>query len=200
MYLFGGNGHCKVIIDIIRKSNLYTIEGIFDDNPKFDMIFDIPVLKTASLNAFVNKNMIISIGDNSIRKQISEKINAIYLNAIHPSAVISSYVEINEGTVIMAGVIVNASVNIGKHCIVNTGAVIDHDCTLRDFVHISPNVSLAGNVFVDEGTHIGIGTCVKQGIKIGKWVTIGAGSVIIRDIPDFAVVVGNPGKVIKHNK
>jgi acetyltransferase EpsM len=55
-------------------------------------------------------------------------------------------------------------------------------------------------VKVGEGTHIGIGSSVIQGITIGKWVTIGAGAVIIRDIPDFAVVVGNPGKIIKYNE
>lgn len=199
MYLFGGNGHCKVIVDIIKKSNEYSIEGIFDDNPKFNIIFDIPVFKTKALDFFIDKQLIISIGSNVIRKKISKKVSAIYVKAIHPNAVVSYDVKISEGTVIMAGAILNASVTIGKHCIVNTGAVIDHDCTIHDFVHISPNSSLAGNVVVGEGTQIGIGASVIQGIKIGKWVTIGAGTVIIDDVPDFAVIVGNPGKVIKYN-
>lgn len=199
MYLFGGNGHCKVIVDIIKKSNKSIIEGIYDDNPKFNMIFDIPVFKTASVNFFKGKELIISIGNNIIRKEISKRIQANYINAIHPNAIISNDVRIREGTVIMAGVILNASVTIGQHCIVNTGAVIDHDCTISDFVHISPNSSLAGNVIVEEGTQIGIGACVIQGIKIGKWATVGAGAVVIDDVPDFAVVVGNPGKIIKYN-
>lgn len=198
MYLFGGNGHCKVIVDIIKK-NEYPIEGIFDDNPRFDMIFDIPVFKTEALDFFIDKQLIISIGNNETRKRISEKIPAIYVKAIHPNAIVSYDVKIDGGTVIMAGAVLNASVNIGKHCIVNTGAVIDHDCRIDDFVHISPNASLAGNVVVGEGTQIGIGASVIQGIKIGKWVTIGAGTVIINDVPDYAVVVGNPGKIIKYN-
>ena len=57
---------------------------------------------------------------------------------------------------------------------------------------------MAGNVQVGEGTQIGIGASVIQGVKIGKWAMIGAGSVIISDVPDFAVVVGNPGKIIKY--
>ena len=52
---------------------------------------------------------------------------------------------------------------------------------------------------VCEGANIGIGAVVIQGLTIGKWSTIGAGSVIINDVPDYAVVVGNPGKVIKYN-
>lgn len=200
MYLFGGNGHCKVIIDILKKSNEHQIEGIFDDNPKFDTIFDVNVFKTKNLDFFKDKQIIISIGNNKIRKEISERFSAIYLKAIHPNAIISHDVTISEGTVVMAGAIINASVNVGKHCIINTGAVVEHDCIISDFVHVSPNVSLAGNVSLAEGTHVGIGVSVIQGVKIGKWTTIGAGSVIIKDVPNFAVVVGNPGRIIKYNK
>ena len=97
------------------------------------------------------------------------------------------------GTVVMAGVSINADTRIGFHCIINTNASID-------YVYISPNAALAGNVLVKEGAHIGIGASIIQGVKIGRWSTIGAGAVIIDDIPDFAVVVGNPGKVIKFNE
>jgi len=58
---------------------------------------------------------------------------------------------------------------------------------------------LAGNVEVGEGTHVGIGASVIQGVKIGKWATIGAGAVVIKDVPDFAVVVGSPARIIKYN-
>lgn len=200
MYLFGGNGHCKVIIDILKKSDEYLIEGIFDDDPKFDKIFDINVFKTKTIDFFRGKQIIISIGNNKIRKEISKRFSATYLQAIHPTAIISYDVIINDGTVVMAGAIINASVNIGKHCIINTGAVVEHDCTIGDFVHVSPNVSLAGNVYIGEGAHVGIGASVIQGVKIGNWTTIGAGAVIIKDVPDFAIVVGNPGKIIKYNK
>lgn len=199
MYLFGGSGHCKVIIDIIQESKKNAIDGIFDDNPKFETILDIPVLDTDSIECFSDKQFIVAIGNNEIRRKIVNKIKAIFVTAIHPKAILSADVKIGEGTVIMAGVIINASSVVGKHCIVNTAAVVDHDCIINDFVHISPNASLAGDISIGEGSQIGIGATVIQGIKIGKWATIGAGAIIINDVPDFAVVVGNPGKVIKYN-
>jgi acetyltransferase EpsM len=58
---------------------------------------------------------------------------------------------------------------------------------------------LAGGVIVGEGTHIGIGASVLPEINIGKWTTIGAGAVVIKDVPDGAVIVGNPGRIIKTN-
>lgn len=199
MYLFGSSGHCKVIIDIIIKSNLEIIEGVFDDNPSRDEIYKIPVFKTHNLDFFNNKSLIISIGDNKSRKKIANRITTNFLTAIHPNAVLARNVVVGEGTVVMAGAFLSTDVIVGKHCIINTASVVEHDCVLSDFVHISPNASLAGNVMVGEGSQVGIGAIVIQGVKIGSWVTIGAGAVIIEDVPDHAVIVGNPGKIIKFN-
>jgi acetyltransferase EpsM len=199
MYLYGASGHCKVVIDIIQKSNFEMIEGIIDDKPTVDKIFNVSVIKTPENNFFDNKSLIISIGNNKTRQKIASQIFANYLTVIHPTSIIATHVTIEEGTVIMAGAILNSDSKVGKHCIVNSGAIIEHDCILNDFVHISPNAALAGNVIIGEGTHIGIGAVVIQGVKIGKWVTIGAGAVILNDVPDYAVIVGNPGKIIKYN-
>lgn len=197
--LYGASGHCKVIIDILQNCNI-GIDTVFDDNPDIITILGIPVYKADAVIGKNFDNLIISIGNNKTRKILSAKLNANYAVAIHPKAIVSSHSIVEAGTVIMAGAIVNPDAKIGKHCIINTSAVIEHDCIINDFAHISPNVALAGGVKIGEGTQIGIGAAVIQGIKIGKWAIIGAGAVIINDIPDYAVVVGNPGKIIKHNK
>ncbi|ENG5658918.1 acetyltransferase [Flavobacterium psychrophilum] len=196
--LYGASGHCKVIIDILQCNN-QAIEGLIDDNPKFDTIFGFKVLNSNSFDFSSNKNVILSIGNNKIRKKLAVILSVNFVTAIHPKAIISRDVNLGVGTVVMAGVIINPDATIGNHCIINTGAVVEHDCEISDYVHVSPNASLAGNVFVGEGSQVGIGASVIQGIKIGKWVTIGAGAVIIKDVPDFAVVVGNPGRIIKVN-
>lgn len=196
--LYGASGHAKVIIDIL-KSNAVTIEAIIDDNPKNETILGISIIKTINFDLKNLNNCIISIGNNRVRKILSSKLNAIFLKAIHPTAIVSKFANIGEGTVVMAGVIINPEAKINNHCIINTGAIIEHDCHIENFAHISPGASLAGNVTVGEGSHIGIGATIIQGIKIGKWVTVGAGAIIIKDIPDYAVVVGNPGKIIKYN-
>lgn len=197
MYLYGASGHCKVIIDSVESSSNKTIEGVFDDNIEFDKILEIPIYNFESFDKSKIKELFISVGNNAIRKNIAESLNANYISVIHSKATISKYAFIEKGTCVMANVVVNASAKIGKHCIINTGAIVEHDCELGDYVHISPNASLAGNVKIGEGTHIGIGAQIIQGIKIGKWVTIGAGTVVIRDIPDGSLYVGNPAREIK---
>jgi sugar O-acyltransferase (sialic acid O-acetyltransferase NeuD family) len=199
-YIYGSSGHAKVIVDIFlanKESNII----ILDDNSKInDMLLDFPIINFEQVDYLEsNSKMIIAIGDNYTRQYISKRWKGKYNTMIHPGAIVSNYSKIGEGTVIMPGAIVNSSSSIGNHVIINSGAIVEHDCILSDFVHVCPNVALAGNVKVGVGSQIGIGACVIQGVKIGKWVTVGAGSVIIKDVPDYAVIVGNPGKIIKYN-
>ena len=195
-YLYGASGHGKVVAEIAAESGI-TILGFIDQNKMIGECLGLTVSETVPSE--VDK-IFISIGNNKVRKDISKTFhNNQFLTLIHPKSTISKTAKIGVGSVVMAGVTINAEVQIGKHCIINTNSSIDHDGVIENYVHISPNATLAGNVLVGEGTHIGIGACVIQGIKIGKWVTIGAGTVVIKDIPDYAVVVGNPGKIIKYN-
>lgn len=193
--IIGASGHGKVIMDIVNTTK-NSVNQFYDDNPNLKEFCGFKVDPVASIQQY---NTIIGIGKNKVRKLINDKFAFEYLTLIHPYTAISPSVQIAVGTVVMPGASINADSIIGKHCIINTNASVDHDCNIGDYVHISPNVALAGNVSVGEGTHIGIGACSIQGIKIGKWCTIGAGTVIIKDIPDYAVVVGNPGKIIKYN-
>ncbi len=196
--LYGASGHCKVIIDILNSRSI-AIDAIIDDNPKVASLLQYSVVKTENFDFTKIKNMIISIGNNQVRKDISNKLKVHFSKAIHLTSIISKEVTIGYGTVVMAGAIINSGVVIGNHCIINSGAIVEHDCVLNDFVQISPKATLAGNISIGEGTQIGIGATIIQGINIGKWAMIGAGAIIIKDIPDYAVVVGNPGRIIKYN-
>lgn len=195
MYLYGASGHAKVIIDIVNSMGL-PIDGIFDDN------INICNLKGVDVKHIWKGEspIIISIGYNEIRKRIAEKLDCQFAKAIHTSAIISPSVSIDDGSVVVAGAIINADAIIGKHCIINTGASVGHECVISDFVHVAPHSTLCGNVSVGEGSWVGAGSVVIPGVKIGKWCTIGAGAVVIKDVPDNAVVAGVPAKVIKYNK
>lgn len=194
MYLYGASSHGKVVAEVAEE-NGYHIIGFIDENKYKNKMLDYQVFHELPLGSI---DIIISIGNNKIRKNIADKNTLFnYVTLLHPKSLISKRVSIEEGSVVMSGVSINSSVNIGKHCIINTNSSIDHDCVVEDFVHVSPNAALGGNVYVGEGTHIGLGASVIQGIRIGRWCTIGAGAVIINDIPDGATVVGNPGRIIK---
>jgi UDP-3-O-[3-hydroxymyristoyl] glucosamine N-acyltransferase len=65
---------------------------------------------------------------------------------IPPRGWVSPYARLRAGTVVVAGAVVNVDVVLGEACIVNTGATIDHDCKLRDAVHVCPSTNLPGAV------------------------------------------------------
>ena len=193
LFIYGAGGHGRVIGDIALR-NGYDIEFIDDGNNNF-LSFD------NFCENFRKANIIIGIGDNKVRKEkteICEKFGYNLTSLIDKSAIIGNDVKIKKGSVVMPNCVINNSAIVKNGVIVNSGAIVEHDCFLDEFSHISPNVALAGGVQIGKFTHIGIGTSVIQNIKIGNNVIIGAGSVIIKDIQDNVIVVGNPGKIIKH--
>jgi acetyltransferase EpsM len=197
MILYGASGHARVIRDILISEGK-EIKAFFDDNQNLNIFESIPVYRYDK-NLYPNEQVIISIGNNLIRKRLSLLVSHNFGNGFHKTSIIGSYVKIEIGTVLMQGSIVQSNVQIGKHVIINTAATVDHDCVINDFVHISPNATLCGNVIVGEGTQIGAGSTIIPGVKIGMWCTIGAGTVVINDVPDYGVVVGNPARIIKYN-
>ncbi|RYD56686.1 MAG: acetyltransferase [Sphingobacteriales bacterium] len=199
MIVFGASGHGKVIIEILESNGCTDIE-VWDDAAKPDILHH--RVQLASVDKLpADAGMVIAVGSNKIRKMIAERYSdkVAYIPAVHARTNLSPRCKVGAGTVVMAGVTINADAVIGAHCIINTNASVDHDCYIGDFVHISPNASLCGTISVGEGTHIGAGATIIPNLKIGKWCTIGAGSVVIKDVPDYCTVVGNPGRIIKQN-
>lgn len=202
--LYGGGGHGKVIMDIIRSQfGDSVIIGVIDDDPakKDTMFYGHKIIGPFSeVKDDVDALFSIAIGDNEIRAQKAEhltKLNKSFITVIHSSAIVASSAKIGEGTVVMPGVIINADAIIGKHCIINTGAVIEHDCVVENFTHIAPNTVLTGGVKVGRLTMLGSNSVVVPYKKVGDNCLVGAGSVVTRDIPDNALVRGNPARIIK---
>lgn len=196
--LIGGGQHARVVFDSLVAHGA-DILALFDPKYSGDL-FGVPQKGDYDPSFEPAAGAIVAIGDNASRKRIAERIVHRFTNTIHPSAVLSPVAILGTGNMILQGSIVQSLARLGNHVILNTGAQVDHDCIIGDFVHIAPRAVLCGRVEVGEGSLIGAGATIIPGTKIGAWVTIGAGTVVIDDIPDYAVVVGNPGKIIKYNK
>jgi len=199
--IIGYSGHAFVVIEAAKESHM-PIFGYCEIKEQEFNPYDLEYLgneKDLNFPWSKYRKFILGIGDNRIRKDIVSNLTgkAQFVNIYHPSAQISNTARLGEGTFINAMVSINALANIGRHCIINTGSIVEHECVIADYVHIGPGAVLAGNVSVGTGTFIGANSTIKQGIKIGENVIIGAGAVVIRDIPDSVTVVGNPSKILK---
>lgn len=198
MVIYGTGGHAKVIYDCLQDQGI-EVKCFFDDLSDRGSFLGKPVKKYAS-DLYPDEPMIIAIGDNKIRKQLSAEVAHQLGTVTHPSTVISNTCYIDPGSMVLHQATIQIDSKVGKHVIINTSASVDHDCDIQDFVHIAPNATLCGNVHVDEGTLIGAGATVIPGITIGKWCVIGAGAVVIDDVPDHTIVVGNPAKSYSNKK
>ena len=197
LIILGASGHGKVVADIALSLNQWKTIAFLDDNESLTTSMGYPVIgKTNDFSSFLmDSDFIIAIGNNKTRQDVFIKLelaNASIVTLVHPKSVIGSYVEIGIGTVIMAGVVINACTKIGKGCIINTSSSVDHDNTLSDFVHISPGAHLAGNVSIGTRTWIGMGSNIIQNVSIFEDVIIGAESVVLKSIEKAGTYVGNP--------
>lgn len=197
--ILGASGHGKVVLGVLRSSQTAVL-GFYDDDEELvgRAVSDTPVLGTVADFARRAGQAIVAIGDCMIRRQVVGICrDACWVEAIHATAWVDPTARIGQGSVICAGAVVQPDSNIGRHCIVNTGATIDHDCRVGDFVHVCPGANIGGGVTIGDGTWVGIGSVVIQGVRIGTNVMVGAGATVLRDIPDNAVVVGSPARIVR---
>jgi sugar O-acyltransferase (sialic acid O-acetyltransferase NeuD family) len=198
IYVIGAGGHGVVVSEIASLAG-YRVVGFIDDDPSLRgrRILQWEVL--GALDAIPDgATVALGIGSNQVRERLLKEAEMHSWKLpvlIHPSAVVSPSANIGDGTVVMALSAVNARTSTGKVCILNTSCSVDHDCVLGTSVHICPGVSLAGGIRIGDRSIIGIGSCVRQLIEVGEDCTIGAGSVVVSDIPQKTTAFGNPARI-----
>ncbi len=205
--VIGAGGHAWVVLDILLRcidvGESINPVGLLDDKKSLHgtRILGIEVLgDMAALDNIAHDAVIIAVGDNLIRANIYERLKRKgekFVRAIHPTAIISPDVQIGEGAMICGGVIVNPGSVVGRNVILNTGCTVDHHNRIGNHVHVAPGVHLGGEVEIGEGTLVGIGSTIMPRCRIGNWVTIGAGSVVVKDLPDNVIAYGVPAQVVR---
>lgn len=201
LVIIGASGHGKVVADIALATKQYTNIVFLDDNPNTKHCLNYPISgKSSDFKQYIeSSDFIIAIGNSAVREKLAKQLqdnNATFATLIHPRAVVSSYATIEEGTVVMAGAVINPDVKIGRHCIVNTSASIDHDCIIEEFAHVSVGAHVAGMVHVHSHTWIGAGAIIINNVSITSNCMIGAGAVVLKDIIESGTYVGVPVRKI----
>lgn len=192
-----------LIEDINKIKPEWNIKGFIDDNLEvgslingYEVLGDLEWLKKQELYA------VCAVGEPKIKKNIISRLEnsgVKYPVLIHPSVIKSDIVEIGEGSIICAGSILTVNINIGMHVIINLDCTVGHDVQIKDYSTILPSVNVSGCVVVEECVNIGTCSAIIQGVKIDKNTIVGAGSVVVKDLPANCTAVGVPAKPIKFN-
>jgi len=194
----GAGGHAKVVVATIEAAGGQVVR-VLDDDPAvhgrrvLGHLVEGPITEdlvpTGSL-------VVLAIGSARGRMVVASRLRAAFGAVIHPGAAVHASVLIGPGSVVFAGAVIQPEARVGQHVIVNTGASVDHDCVLGDFVHVAPGVHLAGDVRLEIGAFMGIGSCALPGSRIGAWATVGAGGVVLGEIPPGVTAIGVPARVV----
>jgi sugar O-acyltransferase (sialic acid O-acetyltransferase NeuD family) len=194
LIIFGGGGHGKAVIDLVRAMGTYRIVGVFDDGlPAGSEVLGVPVLGGASdLSEWHNRgirlaaNAVGGIGNVAVRLKIFEILaNAGFVcpALVHPSAVIERSATLEAGVQVLPQAYVGSAARVGFGTVINAGAVISHDCVLGRVVNLSPGATLAGNVRVDDHAQIGMRATVNLQITVGEGALLGNGCTVKANVP-----------------
>lgn len=198
--ILGASGHGKVIADTALAAGWKEIIFFDDAWPALthngSWVIEGNIARFFEIKDSFN-GVIVGIGNNQTRLKQTLYLKSracCLITLVHPRAYVSPEVILGEGTVVLAGAVIQTGSCIDSACIINTGATVDHDCKLGVAVHICPGANIAGGVEIGPTSWIGIGAAVKQLVHIGCDVTVGAGAVVVSNIADKETVVGVPAR------
>lgn len=198
LIIFGAGGHAVSVANVALSMG-YSIAYLIDYIKGKSNLIDFEVLEDISVLKDINSyRYAIGVGDNFIREKIyNQNSNLEFPVLAHSSAVISSFANIEKGTVIMPQAVIGPNTKVGKFCLINTHASIDHDCSMLDFSSLAPGVNTGGNVQIGKRSAISIGATIKNGVVIGDDSVIGSCSYVNKNIISNQLAYGVPAVLIR---
>lgn len=213
--IIGAGSHALVIADALLASNKFDLLGFAESDQTFSSLnsknkavtpeLSFPIFSESNLTKNFSADeikLVLGLGSHLLlaRQQIATfftQKNYAFATLVHPSAIIAPSVKLGEGTVVLAGTVLNPYVVTESHVVINTSASLDHECLIGENSFVQPGVCLAGNVTIGKNCIVGIGAIIKEGIRIGKGSIVGGGAFVNRDVPEKSLFVGIPARKIR---
>jgi sugar O-acyltransferase (sialic acid O-acetyltransferase NeuD family) len=207
LVIVGAGGHGREVHDIALAAADdghagCSIVGFVDDNPVPETVAaverrGVPVLGPVAQLALLPSSVqvLIGVGSATVRARLADHPDVRGRGApvlVHPSATVGTLAELGPGTVVWPGARVSTAVRTGRHVHVNQNATVGHDAVLEDFATLHPAAAVSGSVLLGRAATMGANSFIRQGLRLGETSFAGAGSVVVRNVPDGVTVVGVP--------
>jgi sugar O-acyltransferase (sialic acid O-acetyltransferase NeuD family) len=215
LVVVGAGGFARETVQLVRRhpavgpaGESYAVAGFLDDDPRRQgtRVDGIPVLgpcQDARDHAERGAALLVCVGnpgDPTSRRRLVARLDlpdTAYATVVHPLADVSPDSTLGAGTVLHAGVVLTAAVEVGRHVAVMPQVVLTHDDVIGDHATFAAGVRLAGGVVVEDAAYLGAGALVREGRRIGAGALVGMGSVVVRDVPADEVWAGSPARRLR---
>lgn len=208
--IYGTGGAARELYDMIDMNLCIRSqweEIVFIDDTKGDGKFkNCRMMTFEKMSSVIGSNyirMVIAVGEPALRELLYEKVKMKgyeFATIIHPSALVSKSAYIGKGVVIQENVTVSTDVHIEDNVFINGKAILSHDVYICRNCQICSLAMMAGGVRIGKACFVGASSAIRERIKIGNKAIIGMGAVVVRNVNDNMIVMGNPARECKINK
>ncbi|MDX2149181.1 MAG: NeuD/PglB/VioB family sugar acetyltransferase [Bryobacteraceae bacterium] len=211
LLIIGSGGHARSVLEVARAASVGEILGLLDrfreaGSERLGYRVLGGEADAARLAAECGVwGVAFGIGDNWGRAGSLRLLREAWPEAalpvlVHPFSSVAEDAEMGEGTVVMPGAVVRSGARIGRCALLNTGCSVDHDSVMGDFASLAPGARVGGGVRIGSYSAIGLGASVIHNVSIGEHVVVGAGAVVLKDLPDAVVAYGTPARVVRQRQ
>lgn len=208
MIIVGAKGFAKETLEVLlqsglSKENLCFFDDVSDHLPSH--FCDVPIY--SNMDDLIDNNpietcsFVLGLGSPGLRKKMMDRFKSVGFKAsscISPKSTIGVLDNnIGEGVSIMTGAVLTSSIRLGKGSLLNLNCTVGHDVIIGDFCEFSPGAKISGRCEIGDFVQIGTNATIIPDIKIGSNSIIGAGSVVVKEVPSNVVMAGVPAKVIR---
>jgi len=202
----GAGGHARSVLGLLQDIGCKVAGLVADGIEPGQMLAGVSLLggldklpEIYSLHP--QADWVMAIGDNYRRLRIMNEIRSqqpgvCFPAVVHPSAELAHDVVLDEGVVVMPGAVIMAGCRLDACSLMNTKASLDHESNLAEGASLAPGVTTGGRVQIGRRSFIGLGATIVQGVNVGADTVLGAGSLLLQDLPEKVLAYGQPAKII----
>ena len=213
LIILGTGGTCRDIVDTVRDLNASGVApridcmGFLDDNEALwgSTVEGLPVIGPLAAARDIREcrfvNGIGSPANYTLKEQLIARTGLPierFATLVHPTASVSRTARLGHGVVVFQQVTITSNVTVGHHVVILPNSVISHDDEIGDYTCVAGGVKVSGGVRVGRGCYLGSGAALIGGIEVGDGALVGMGSVVLKNVPAWTVVAGNPARHLRN--
>ena len=207
LIIIGARGFGREVYNLAilckEYNNSYIVKGFLDDkSDALDGFQNYPEILDSVEDYEISEDdvFICALGSVDYKKKYAQMIldkGGSFISLIHPTALISSNVEIGIGSIIGCYSNLSCDVKVGDFVSIQPFSTLGHDVKVGDRCHFNTYSFFSGNVTVEDSVTIHTGAIIHPNKRVCKYSTVAAGSVVIKNVGPNITVYGNPAIILE---